>query len=453
MHWSTEEKGLERKRPTSRPSRVVPRPALRGPVDPAARWYVVIDSEFHGPLSRRTLAEVLAEHASDDDAPLWSAASVEEWTTMRAVPGLAAEVAMCRARRATRGCVKQAGELAPFVASSAEPCSTAETSTSGAVDIAAALRVMPRPAAPIHHARPPALPTANASVRSVPPPIPRPLSALGQDGRRPAWPWLGAGVVVGGLVVASFVVPIFAVRAPWWALDSALSPRSGDLSSVAAAATASSRLAIAAETTATRASTAIAEAPDPMADVHTLREHGQPAEVVRVETTLARAQPRAGAVTGERAAVRDEPEGRAAAEIAPSAPADPEPSPAAAPAQAAPRARAIEDLILAALPTEPGPARGSRAPEAPALRDAPTEADVVSALDAVREGVVACTPAHAVAGLRITFAGPSGRVSSAYVDGVFAGTPTGSCIARAVRRARVAPFSEPSFTLSYPYRL
>jgi hypothetical protein len=50
----------------------------------------------------------------------------------------------------------------------------------------------------------------------------------------------------------------------------------------------------------------------------------------------------------------------------------------------------------------------------------------------------------------ITFAS-NGHVTSANVGGAFAGTSQASCIARAVRRATVPPFSRPSFTVNYPF--
>jgi hypothetical protein len=58
-----------------------------------------------------------------------------------------------------------------------------------------------------------------------------------------------------------------------------------------------------------------------------------------------------------------------------------------------------------------------------------------------------------VAWVQVTFNGGTGRVSSALVQGQFAGTPQGSCIARAVRSAQVAPFSNANFSVAYPFQL
>ena len=47
----------------------------------------------------------------------------------------------------------------------------------------------------------------------------------------------------------------------------------------------------------------------------------------------------------------------------------------------------------------------------------------------------------------------SGRISYAIVDGAFKGTPEGSCIARAVRKARFPAFSKASIKVTYPIAL
>ena len=47
--------------------------------------------------------------------------------------------------------------------------------------------------------------------------------------------------------------------------------------------------------------------------------------------------------------------------------------------------------------------------------------------------------------------GKSGRVSSATVSGKFAGTPTGSCVERAVKTASFPPSD--GFTTPYPFQL
>jgi hypothetical protein len=45
----------------------------------------------------------------------------------------------------------------------------------------------------------------------------------------------------------------------------------------------------------------------------------------------------------------------------------------------------------------------------------------------------------------------SGCVTTANVAPPFAGTPAGSCIARAVRGASVPPFTRPTFSVNFPF--
>ena len=57
-----------------------------------------------------------------------------------------------------------------------------------------------------------------------------------------------------------------------------------------------------------------------------------------------------------------------------------------------------------------------------------------------------------VAEVDVTIAA-NGVVTNALVGGDFRGTPQGSCIARAVRKARFPKFTKDSFRLLYPYSL
>jgi hypothetical protein len=49
--------------------------------------------------------------------------------------------------------------------------------------------------------------------------------------------------------------------------------------------------------------------------------------------------------------------------------------------------------------------------------------------------------------------GNSGHVSSASVTGTFAGTPTGECVAKAVKSASFPRFKGAAQTINYPYML
>ena len=77
----------------------------------------------------------------------------------------------------------------------------------------------------------------------------------------------------------------------------------------------------------------------------------------------------------------------------------------------------------------------------------------MSAMSRVQPAVSACGAGeHGVATVQVTIAA-SGHVSNAVVSGPFAGTPVGSCIARAVRTATVSPFTRPTFSLTFPFRI
>jgi len=96
---------------------------------------------------------------------------------------------------------------------------------------------------------------------------------------------------------------------------------------------------------------------------------------------------------------------------------------------------------------------GTRAP-APTgpVPESPDRDAVRDALEGVRPQVQACFgDEHGLAEV-VVIAVSSGRVTTATVSGRFAGTPVGSCIARAVRSARVPPFSSARFEVHYQYR-
>ena len=73
----------------------------------------------------------------------------------------------------------------------------------------------------------------------------------------------------------------------------------------------------------------------------------------------------------------------------------------------------------------------------------------------VRARVNGCYDQFKVAGMvtvSVTVA-KTGRVQSATISGPFAGTPTGDCVAKAVRSASFPPFKSASQTFQYPYVL
>lgn len=145
------------------------------------------------------------------------------------------------------------------------------------------------------------------------------------------------------------------------------------------------------------------------------------------------------------------------------APPSPAPAAAAPPAPAAaPRGgnsnRDLDSLLEGALGGGQRPTKAARQEPEPRpaanLPAQPNRDQVVQALRAVQQRVEACGQGQrGLASTAITVAS-SGRVTNVNVTGPpFAGTPVGSCIARAVRDARFPQFSNPTFTVTYPFRL
>jgi hypothetical protein len=78
---------------------------------------------------------------------------------------------------------------------------------------------------------------------------------------------------------------------------------------------------------------------------------------------------------------------------------------------------------------------------------------LVVGLNAVRPRVHACYEKHGVPGTAMVnvVIGKSGRVTSATVTGMFAGTPTGACVEQAVKTAHVPPSD--GISVPYPFQL
>ena len=119
----------------------------------------------------------------------------------------------------------------------------------------------------------------------------------------------------------------------------------------------------------------------------------------------------------------------------------------------------IDSLLAAALG-----GNGSRMSSSPArmaasmgggnLPETPPRDAVLRGLRSVSGPVRACGGGqHGVANTTVVIAGSTGRVQSARVAGSFAGTPVGSCVARAVRGARFPRFSRSSFSVTFPYSI
>ena len=89
------------------------------------------------------------------------------------------------------------------------------------------------------------------------------------------------------------------------------------------------------------------------------------------------------------------------------------------------------------------------------LPDSPSRDDVKTALQGVSGAVRACRKDEGgTATVDVVFSGKTGRATSAKVaSGPFKGTPVGSCIESAVKRARLPRFQQSTFKVTFPYRL
>jgi hypothetical protein len=151
----------------------------------------------------------------------------------------------------------------------------------------------------------------------------------------------------------------------------------------------------------------------------------------------------------------------AAASIAPKAPspasrapvarpttpetAVPAPTPPLAAVESPATAKPIGNVARKGTPAAPAPTEG--------IGDTPTRSQVLTGLNGVRSSVQACADGRSgVAEVDLTIAA-NGVVTNALVGGDFGGTPQGSCIARAVRKARFPEFKQDRFRLLYPYAL
>jgi hypothetical protein len=87
------------------------------------------------------------------------------------------------------------------------------------------------------------------------------------------------------------------------------------------------------------------------------------------------------------------------------------------------------------------------------LPEQPTRDEIKRALEATRPALAACIGSeHGTTFANVTIAG-SGRVTYSSIEGAFAGTPQGSCIARALRTASFPRFAAPSMKVRFPFVL
>ncbi len=132
------------------------------------------------------------------------------------------------------------------------------------------------------------------------------------------------------------------------------------------------------------------------------------------------------------------------------------PAPAAEPAK--PRksnaSDSIDDLLAGALAggSKKKPARASAsAATKPDLPRTPSRDQVLRALRGVQPAVSACAQGQRGVAMADIVVGNSGRVKSVRVSQVTG--PVASCIARAVRKAKFPAFSDPTFSVKFPFKL
>ncbi len=121
----------------------------------------------------------------------------------------------------------------------------------------------------------------------------------------------------------------------------------------------------------------------------------------------------------------------------------------------------LDDLLNNASPDKPAPKHSAPREDTGGgssdsnLPDQLDKAAIVGGMSKVKPKVADCYVQFKVPGLAnvsVTI-GKSGHVSSATVSGSFSGTPTGSCVEKAVKSAGFPPFKGSPQTINYPFML
>ncbi len=135
-------------------------------------------------------------------------------------------------------------------------------------------------------------------------------------------------------------------------------------------------------------------------------------------------------------------------------------APAPVPAEKKPVKGSLDDLLEGALSHKPAAAAKPRVTDddsprasAPASAGPLAKSAVVAGMNSVKGKVSDCYNQFKVPGMAMVnvVIGKNGHVSSATVSGKFAGTPTGSCVEKAVKSASFPPSD--GFTTPYPFQL
>ena len=114
--------------------------------------------------------------------------------------------------------------------------------------------------------------------------------------------------------------------------------------------------------------------------------------------------------------------------------------------------RTLDDLLDGALSGKKKKKKAAAPAPSSNLPKTPSRNDVISALKGVKGAVAACGKGQSgIATVQVTVAGSTGRVTNAQVSGVTG--PPGSCIAKAVRKAKFPKFQQKVFKVKYPFKL
>ena len=119
---------------------------------------------------------------------------------------------------------------------------------------------------------------------------------------------------------------------------------------------------------------------------------------------------------------------------------------------------ALDSLLDGALGSpagsSPRPTKAARAEPSSDLPDHLNRAQVQGGMNRVAAAVRRCGAGQSgTVMVNVVISGSTGRVTSANVTGNFAGTPVGSCAARAVRGASFPRFQQSSLSVRYPFQV
>jgi hypothetical protein len=122
-----------------------------------------------------------------------------------------------------------------------------------------------------------------------------------------------------------------------------------------------------------------------------------------------------------------------------------------------PKARPQAEDELASTSAEPvadiAPSARAGAEADQNLPELPARDDIKRAFEALRPALEACSAdAHGTTFANVTING-NGQVSYSTVEGAFAGSPQGSCMARALRSASFPRFASASLKVRFPFVL